>query len=256
MVGGERMVDRVAVLSDVHGVLPALDAVLAEPDVAAADRIVVTGDISAGPQPVAVLDRLTGLGPRVSLLRGNGDRILVEVRRDGRAEVPAEIARWAAGQLREDQVELLATLPATLTDTVTGLGRVLFCHATPHDDEEVVLVDSRLDRWAEVFAGLDPAVATVICGHTHMPFVRLAHGRLVVNPGSVGMPYGRSGAHWALLGPGVQLRRTAFDLDAACAAVAATSDYPEAGTWADYYLRARASDADALAAFGPRDGRA
>src|SRR5215469_7467925 len=68
------MVASVAVLSDIHGVLPALDAVLAEPDVAAADRIVLTGDIAAGPQPVQVLDRLLGLGDRVTWVRGNADR--------------------------------------------------------------------------------------------------------------------------------------------------------------------------------------
>src|SRR3954447_3928308 len=61
----------------------------------------------------------------------------------------------------------------------------------------------------------DPLGDTVVCGHTHMPFVRLAHGRLVIKPGSIGMPYGRTGAHWALLGPGVELRTTHFDIEAA-----------------------------------------
>ena len=71
----------VAVLSDIHGVLPALDAVLAEPAVQAAERIVLTGDIAAGPQPVPVLDRLLGLGDRVTWVRGNADRELVELAR-------------------------------------------------------------------------------------------------------------------------------------------------------------------------------
>jgi hypothetical protein len=53
------------------------------------------------------------------------------------------------------------------------------------------------------------------------------------------MPYGRSGAHWALLGPGIELRRTEFDLDAACARTIAASGYPEITEWADYYIRAR-----------------
>src|SRR6266516_1436326 len=75
------MVASVAVLSDIHGVLPALDAVLAEPDVQAAERIVLTGDIAAGPQPVQVLDRLLGLGDRVTWVRGNADRELVELGR-------------------------------------------------------------------------------------------------------------------------------------------------------------------------------
>ena len=201
---------QVAVLSDVHGVLPALESVLAEPEVAAADRIVLTGDLAAGPQPCETLDLLASLGDRAVWIRGNADRELVQLARGEVSTVPDPIAPWAAAQLRADQVALLAGLPLTATVEVAGLGPVLFCHATPRDDEEVVLADSRLERWADVLGTVAPEVAAVVCGHTHMPFCRLAHGRLVVNPGSVGMPYGRPGAHWALLGPGVQLRRTVF----------------------------------------------
>ncbi|KZM74438.1 metallophosphoesterase family protein [Nocardia terpenica] len=246
---------RVAVVSDVHGVLPALEAVLAERDVLRAERIVVAGDIAAGPQPRETLDRLTALGERAIVLRGNADRELVEYRRGARSTIPDPIASWAAEQLREDEVELLAGLPESVTLEIDGLGEVFFCHATPRDDEEVVLVDTRLERWAQVLAGLPDTIQTVVCGHTHMPFARLAHGLLVVNPGSVGMPYGRPGAHWALLGPGVELRRTPFDVVAACATVVAASGYPEVAQWCDYFLHARASDAEALTAFGPRDGR-
>ncbi|MGW9044690.1 metallophosphoesterase family protein [Streptomyces lydicus] len=264
------MVNRVAVLSDIHGVLPALEAVLAEPDVRAADRIVLTGDIAAGPQPTEVLDLLMSLGDRVGWIAGNADRELLEHRRNTPASAPTAdpLTPWAADRLRPEHLDLLASLPRTLTLPVRGLGTVLFCHATPRDDEEVVLVDSRLDRWQEVFTGLDDDIRTVVCGHTHMPFVRLAPppvvsgeqggapvSRLVVNPGSVGMPYGRPGAHWALLGPGTDLRHTPFDLEAAVDQVTRTSTYPDAAAWADYYLHARATDADALAAFGPRDGR-
>ncbi|MET8450864.1 metallophosphoesterase family protein [Streptomyces sp. NPDC005209] len=249
------MLNRVAVLSDIHGVLPALEAVLAEPDASVADRIVLTGDITAGPQPAQVLDLLTSLGDRVAWISGNADRELLEYRRGQRDSIPDPIAPWAAQQLREDHLELLGALPRSLSLSVRGLGKVLFCHATPRDDEEVVLVDSSLDRWAEVFSGLDADVRAVVCGHTHMPFVRLAHGRLVINPGSVGMPYGRSGAHWATLGPGAELRHTDFDIEAAVAQVSRDSSYPDIEQWSDYFLHARATDADALAAFGPRDGR-
>lgn len=247
------MFERVAVLSDIHGVLPALEAVLAEPDVAGADLIVLTGDIASGPQPVEVLDRLAALGDRARWVGGNGERELVEARA-GKTS-PFEVVNWAAGQLRDDHLARLAALPPTVTLPVAGLGEVLFCHATPRDDEEVVLVDSRMARWAEVFAGLPAEVGTVVCGHTHMPFTRLVDRRLVVNPGSIGMPYGGDGAWWALLGPGVQLRRTRYDVGAACARVAAESGFPDAADFADEYLRSRHSDVDALAAFGPRDGR-
>jgi predicted phosphodiesterase len=247
---------RVVVLSDIHGVLPALEAVLAEPDVRSADRVVLTGDLAAGPQPAQTLDALVALGGRAVWVRGNADRELVTLARGGGTRIPDAIAPWAAAQLRPDQVELLDGLPRSVTLDLDGFGPTVFCHATPRDDEEVVLVDSRLDRWAEVFADLPESVSTVVCGHTHMPYVRLVDRRLVVNPGSVGMPYGRAGAHWALLADGgVTLRVARFDLDAACARIAAESGYPDAAAWADEYVHSRNSDADAVRAFGPRDGR-
>lgn len=248
------MVASVAVLSDIHGVLPVLDAVLAEPDVIAADRIVITGDHAAGPMPVAVLDRLVQLGSRCVLVRGNADRELVAVARGGVSDHPE--SQWAGGQVRPDQVDLLAGLPHPVVHDIDGFGRVLFCHGTPRDDEEVVLVDTRLERWAEVFADVPADVRTVVCGHTHMPFVRLVDRRLVVNPGSIGMPYGRSGGAWALLRSGqVELRHTSVDIEAAISQVVRDSGYPDRQSWADEYLRSANSDADAIRAFGPRDGR-
>lgn len=156
------MVDRVAVLSDVHGVLPALEAVLAEPDVRNADLIVLTGDIATGPQPVPTLDLLLSLGDRVRWVKGNCERGLVACARGGDDAVRDGIAPWAAAQLSPEHVALLDRLPATVTLPVRGLGEVLFCHATPRDDEEIALVDSTLDRWAEVLAD---APDTVVCGH-------------------------------------------------------------------------------------------
>jgi putative phosphoesterase len=248
------VVASVAVLSDIHGVLPVLDAVLTEPDAAAAELVVVTGDHAAGPMPVEVLDRLVGLGERCLLVRGNADRELVDVARGRDSEI--DVSNWAGRQLRPDQVELLAGLPHPVRVEVDGFGTVVFCHGTPRDDDEVVLVDTRLARWAEVFADLDESDRVVVCGHTHMPFVRLVDRRLVVNSGSIGMPYGRAGGSWALLHGGqVSLRHTGVDIDAAVAAVVAMSTYPERQAWADEYVRSANSDADAVAAFGPRDGR-
>jgi len=250
------MVSQVAVLSDIHGVLPVLEAVLAEPEVVAADLVVVTGDHAAGPQPAAVLDRLLALGERALLVRGNADRELVALARGEQIDIPDEVTPWAAAQLREDHVALLAALPHPVTVEVDGFGPVLFCHGTPRNDEDVVLVDTRLERWQEVFADLPLEVTTVVCGHTHMPFVRLVDRRLVVNSGSIGMPYGRPGGSWALLRDGsVTLRRTRVDVDRAIDQLVADSTYPDRQEWADYFLRAVASDADALTTFAPRDGR-
>lgn len=246
----------VAVLSDVHGVLPVLEAVLAEPDVAAADVVVVTGDHVSGPEPVAVLERLLALGERAVLVRGNADRELVALRAGESVDVPDDVVPWAAEQLSPEHLAVLAALPHPVTLDVDGFGPVVFCHGTPRDDEEVVLVDTRLERWAEAFAELPDEVRTVVCGHTHMPFVRLVDRRLVVNPGSVGMPYGRSGGAWALLRDGaVTLRSTPVDVDAVIARVVAESSYPGRREWAEYFVRSTASDAEALTIFAPRDGR-
>lgn len=244
-------------LSDVHGVLPALEAVLREPDVAGADLVVVTGDHTWGPQPAEVLDRLTGLGDRAVLVRGNADRELLQMARGvdvGLGDDPLSV--WGATQLHERHQTLLEGMPEQVTLDLEGLGRVRFCHATPRDDEEVVLVDSRPERWAEVFTPLPDDVRTVVCGHTHMPFLRLVDRRLVVNPGSVGLPYGHGGASWALLSDGsVSFRRTPLDVDDLVRDVVAGSAWPGVEVWADETFRRPPSDVDALAAFGRRDGR-
>src|SRR5690606_37320760 len=176
--------------------------------------------------------------------------------RGGTPAAPAPAPPGGGARLRPDDVALLAALPHPVELTVRGFGRVVFCHATPRDDEEVVLVDSSLERWAEVLGGLDAGVSTVVLGHTHMPFVRLVDRRLCVNPGSVGMPYGRVGGSWALLRDGqVELRHTPVDVEATVAAVTAASAYPDAAAWAREYVTSANSDADALRAFAPRDGR-
>ncbi len=251
------MVSTVAVLSDVHGMLAALDQVLAEPFVAGAERIVVTGDHTWGPQPAEVLDRLASLGDRVLLVRGNADRELLRMSQGHDAGLNDDpVSVWGAAQLSPTHQQQLERMPESVTLDVAGFGPVLFCHATPRDDEEVVLVDSRAERWLEVLAETPPEVRTVVLGHTHMPFIRLVDGLLVVNPGSVGLPYGRAGAHWALLSDGgVTLRRTLLDVDDLVRETAAASELPGVEAWLERFVRAPASDLEAIASFGPRDAR-
>jgi putative phosphoesterase len=208
---------RVAALYDIHANLPALDAVLAEAD--AADVIVVGGDFALGPMPAATVDRLRALGDRVRFIRGNADR-----------EVGREDA-WQRQPLGEERLQFVAELPETLTIEVGGLGSVLFCHGSPRSDEEIITAVTPEDRLSRILAGVTEPV--VVCGHTHHQFDRRVGGIRVVNAGSVGMPYeGRPGAFWAMLGPQVDLRATAYDLDAAAAAIAATG-YPDADELVD-----------------------
>jgi predicted phosphodiesterase len=87
---------------------------------------------------------------------------------------------------------------------------VLFCHGTPRSETEVFTRLTSEDRLRPIFEGLDASV--VVCGHTHMQFDRMIGRTRVVNAGSVGMPFGKPGAYWVLLGPVVELRHTHYDL--------------------------------------------
>jgi predicted phosphodiesterase len=248
---------RLAVLADIHGNLPALDAVLRDVEAAGADAIVLNGDLATGPMPAETLDRLAGLGDRAIWVRGNADRELAAacdgVLDPGLPDVVRIPTEYCASRLDRRHRDLLAGLPLSVSLAVTGLGPVLFCHATARDDTEIVLVDSGLDKYRAAFDGTDEP--TVVLGHTHMPFDRLAGCRRFVNPGSVGMPYGGTGAYWALLGPDVTLRRTGYDAEAAGETFrSAAPGYPDLAEFIAENMLTVPSDALALATFSGSPG--
>ena len=232
---------KVAALYDIHGNLPALEAVLAEPDVAGADVVVIGGDVVAGPMPAETLALLEELGERALWVRGNADREVLERRGADPDEGGVWERRdtWAAAQLTAEQLARVAHWPATVAVDVDGLGPTRFCHATPRDDAEIFTAITPDDEIEPMLVAAEPVV---VCGHTHVQFDRAVGGRRVVNAGSVGMPYeDEPGARWCLLGPGVELRRTAYDVEAAAALVRA-SGFPEAGEHADGLLAPPAAE--------------
>ena len=178
---------RVAALYDIHGNLPALEAVLADVEREAVDAIVVGGDVVSGPEPAEVLDALEALGERVHFIRGNADRHVLEE--------PGERNDWCRAQLGEARLARIAAWPETLSLDVDGVGSVLFCHATPRDDEEIVTRITPEDQVAETLEGTEEDL--VVCGHTHIQYDRRIGPRRLVCAGSVGWPYeGREGAFW------------------------------------------------------------
>src|SRR4051794_40957100 len=172
---------RVAALYDIHGNLPALEAVLGELD---ADLVVVGGDVAPGPMVGEVLDRLGAIDIPTRWVMGNGDR---EVLEGGGGLAPDDLTLWTAQRLTDEQRALLAAFEPTVEVDVDGLGPVLFCHGSPRSDTEMITQITPPDRLRPMLEGV--AADLVVCGHTHHQFELAVDGKRVVNAGSVGLPY-------------------------------------------------------------------
>ena len=244
---------RLAAISDVHGNLPALDAVLAEIARDGVDLIVNLGDILSGPLwPRETAARLMPLA--LPTIAGNHERQLLHLT----PERQAASDRHAAAELGETERAWLSTLPSGLRLE----GHVHCCHGTPSSDLHYLLETVTPDfgrhgslglrpasaaELAERCAGI-PAGALLLCGHSHVPrAMQVANGPLVLNPGSVGLPAyddelpsthwvenGSPHARWALAertatGWQVALRATAYDWDGSARQAEANGR----GDWAD-----------------------
>ena len=224
---------RVACLYDIHGNLPALEAVLDEARREGVDAVLVGGDVFPGPMARECLALLRSVERPVHWVMGNGDREVVAAWHGTPSPtLPAralEAITWCAGTIAEAEAAFIASWPVTTRLDVPGVGTVLACHATPENDVDIVLDDT---PDAVMRSRFDGRADLVTCGHTHMPFDRVVGRTRVVNAGSVGMPFGEPGADWLLLGPTVQQRHTAYDLQAAAARIRATA-YPQAAAFAE-----------------------
>jgi predicted phosphodiesterase len=218
---------KVLALYDIHGNPDALDAVLADPRAQGADVVVVGGDAVPGALARQALDRLDGLAVPVRWVRGNGEREVAGAAAGGgsasASEDPAaRTAAFTAAELGADRARALGEL--LLTQMIDG---VLFCHASPRRDDEMLTRLSPPERWFEALAGVDAAL--VVGGHTHQQDDRLVEAVRFINAGSVGLPYeGDGDARWLWIDDGVpELRRTAYDHLAAGTRMRDTG-YPDA----------------------------
>jgi putative phosphoesterase len=241
---------RVAAIYDIHGNLPALKAVLEEVRKEGVDQLVVGGDVVPGPLPKETLACLLGLDVPTEFIYGNGEVALLE-QLSGRdpSAVPEQyrpMIRWTAEQLSQ-HVNLFASWPKNRSVAIPGLGQVLFCHATPRNENEIFTRLTAEDRLLPIFAELDRQV--VVCGHTHMQFDRQIGSTRVVNAGSVGMPFGEPGADWLLLDEdGIQLRHTSYDLKEAADRIRQSS-YPAAEEFVTRSLLNPPTESEMLEAF-------
>jgi putative phosphoesterase len=206
---------RLAVLSDVHGNLPALEAVLSDVKKADVDLIVFGGDLASGPMPAETIDLVMSMA-NARFVRGNADRGIVAAY-DGKPkpEWPGSYADWCATRISRTHRDFLSSFAPTVeVEEVEAVGRVLVCHGSPRSDLDVIWSGTPTHRLRAFLTGLDADL--VVCGHTHIQFDRVVDDIRIVNAGSVGMPSGKPGAFWVQIGPGVQLKRTFYDrVDAA-----------------------------------------
>jgi diadenosine tetraphosphatase ApaH/serine/threonine PP2A family protein phosphatase len=204
-----------AVLYDVHGNLPALDAVLADAQAAGATEFVLGGDYALfGPYPVETVERLRAV-PRAAWIRGNGERWTADPGDAPDDEVVQGAIAYAREALGAKLVEELAALDLTRAE-----GTTLFSHASPVSDVRSFLPEPAADE--HELLGDGAAADRLVFGHTHIQFRRFRPtGTELLNPGSVGMPFdGDTRAAYALIGDDgeIETRRVAYDHQASAAA--------------------------------------
>ncbi len=209
----------IAILADVHGNVPALEAVLADLDSVAPDEVLVGGDlVGRGPEGSRVTRTISERGWRT--IRGNHEEYLLAFRR---GDIPPEwhdaemwaASRWMAAELGEDDVAYLDGLPEALSSELAPDVRLV--HGTPRSANEGIgpwTADAAVERH---LGSIDQTV--LVCAHTHRPLDRqLACGQ-VINVGSVGLPFNRDPrAQYVLLRPAgdrvdVEFRRVPYDRD-------------------------------------------
>jgi predicted phosphodiesterase len=235
---------RVAALYDIHGNLPALEAVLAELERGGGvDEIVVGGDVLWGPSQSECLGLLRRAG--ATFVSGNCEHDVLDP--DG------DVDRWCLEQLADAERTTVASWPQAVERDIEGLGKVIFCHATPLDDEAILTRITPEEAVVTELAGIDATV--VVCGHTHVQFDRRVPGApRLVNAGSVGLPYeGVPGAFWALVGPEIELRRTTYDVERALASLRATT-FPGLNEVFARSLEGRITASEATTEFESRRG--
>jgi putative phosphoesterase len=228
---------RVAAIYDIHGNLPALEAILEEIKLLEVELIVVGGDVVPGPMPRETLECLFNLDIPAQFIKGNCEiDALAEMTETGAPRFPEQFredVRWSAQQIFPEYEQLIAGWAKTLRIEIDGLGAVMFCHATPRDDNEIFTRLTPEELLLPIFEGL--VASLVVCGHTHMQFDRMIGNLRVINAGSVGMPFGDAGADWLLLDKDIQLQHTTYDFAKAAERIRKTS-YPQAQEFAANYI--------------------
>jgi len=239
---------RVGLISDIHGNRAALDAVLGELERDGVDTIVCLGDVAVGPQPSESLARVRELGCPVVL--GNWDAAFVgepvPPPTSETAAVVNEIHAWWGEQLSDDDRAYIATFERQLELPLDGTDALVY-HGSPRSYNDWIFATTPDEELAPMFDDERPAI--LLGGHTHVQLLRRWSHSMLVNPGSVGLPFlswwpqrvtVAPWAEYAVLTTGegtvrVEFRRTSFDVEAFLR-LSRGSGMPHAEWWADCWL--------------------
>lgn len=232
---------RLAVLADIHGNLPALEAVIKDLRPMKVHKILVAGDLVGGPRPEATMRLLRSLN--CLMIRGNGDSYLLRYH-EGRAPIywytreAYSSIRWQYRHISRETLEFIQTLPEQRVFKKPKVPAVRMVHGSPRDPSESIFPD--VEPAVLEQALVDTTEPVLIFGHTHLSWHLWQAGRLAINPGAVGCPLnGDKNAQYALLDWDgdkwrVEHRRVAYDLDLI------RQDYTESGLLAEGGAFARA----------------
>ncbi|MEQ9415649.1 MAG: metallophosphoesterase family protein [Cyclobacteriaceae bacterium] len=225
---------KIAAIYDIHGNLPALEAVIEDINQSQVDQIIAGGDVVLGPMSCECLELLLELNTPVQFIKGNCEvAVLDELSGGFKGKLPENVLediRWTAQQILPEHREQMKSWPMTINLEIEGLGSVLFCHATPENENENFTKLTPEEKLFSVFSNVKENI--VVCGHTHMQFDRTIGNTRVLNAGSVGMPFGKPGAYWLMLDSEIKFRYVKYDIDKAMSRIKNT-DYPHALQFAE-----------------------
>jgi putative phosphoesterase len=238
-----------AALSDIHGNLPALEAVLAELERERVDELVCLGDVALGPQPAETVARVRGLG--CAVVMGNWDAWVLAGFPPAHGDPWkrfVEQGEWWARKLSAEDRAFLRTFVPRIELPVDGV-RVLCFHGTPLSYDHMILATTPHNELVRMLKGFGHPL--MLAGHTHVQLARVVNGTLVVNPGSVGLPFrGLPAGEMQLISPwaeyalvriedsrtSVELRRTSYDVEGMLQQTI-ESGVPHAAWWAETWVR-------------------
>ena len=238
---------KIAAIYDIHANPIALKAVLTDIETNNIDLIIVGGDVVSGPMPKETLDLLQNVKSPIRYILGNAEtevlRYLNGEKINGLSERANQEARWVSKQLSDENIELINSWSKFVEIHSKELGTILFCHGTPRSDVEVFTKVTPNKKLRQLFENVDASV--VVCGHTHIQFDRKIKNIRIVNAGSVGMPFGKTGADWLLIDNSINFKHSDYDLEEA-AKLIQKSNYPYAETFVLNNVLKSPSESDAL----------